>query len=189
MTEGRTTPRCPHTMAPLILTLRWGTNIITRAPPGRKDLSGCCSPQLPPYPSVPKHSTARSDPMEGDPQGSPVPSAAPIPCLSGVDPGASGRPPDLGVLPGAATAVPTHASTHGHLRGLEWQPGGGRALAAQARRDLVPGMPYATSVTPMKDKLAVSALPMPVSTPWGQGHLGSRVHRHYPCLGDTAAVP
>lgn len=125
-----------------------GANIVPRDPPGRKGPSGCCRPRLPPYPSLPKHCTAGGDPMEKDPQGSPVPSA--IPRLSGADPGASGRPPQLGVLPGPEAAVPTHASTHGHLRGLGWQPGGCRVPAAQARRDLAPGMPNATSVTPWR---------------------------------------
>lgn len=68
----RSTPGCPHAMAPQIPALWRGTNIVPREEGPLRH----CSPQLTLYPSVPKHSTAGRDPMERDTISCPTPMPA-----------------------------------------------------------------------------------------------------------------
>lgn len=150
VTRARSTPGCPHATAPHISALQRGTNIILRDPRAGRAAQDAAVPGFPHTPL--SQSTAQLGvTLWQETPGIPSTISCPHP-MSGADPGASGRPRELRILPGPKAAVPTFASTHGHLRGLGWQPGGSRVLAAQVRRDLAPGMPNATHFTPMKDR-------------------------------------
>lgn len=145
MTGARSTPGCPHATAPDPSSAA-GDKHPTQGPLGQEGSLRMLQALASPIPLCPQ-SWGRGPYRRGPPSH-----------VSGPDPGASGRPPELRVLPRPEAAVPTH----GHLRGLGWQQGSG--CPGQER--------FSTRNAQCHQCHSLGQIggSTPINTPWGERH-------------------